>query len=37
MGRVGFWVRDWVKSIFLDSNLDSGTYLTWPNHSDLKM
>ncbi len=42
MGRVRFRGRDWVKSIFLDSNVDPGstnyvdpgTYLTWQNHGD---
>ncbi len=33
MGRVRFRGRDWVKSIFLDSNVDPGTCLTWQNHS----
>ncbi len=40
MGRVRG--RDWVKSIFLDSNVDPGstnyvdpgTCLTWQNHGD---
>ncbi len=42
MGRVRFRGRDWVKSIFLDSNVDPGstnyvdpgTCLTWQNHGD---
>ncbi len=44
MGRVRLRGRDWVKSIFLDSNVDPGsikdvdpgTCLTWQpsNHSD---
>ncbi len=42
MGRVRFRGRDWVKSIFLDSNVnpgstnyvDPGTCLAWQNHSD---
>ncbi len=40
MGRVRFRGRDWVKSIFLDNNVDPGstkdvdpgTCLTWQNH-----
>ncbi len=40
MGRVRFRGRDWVKSIFLDCNVDPGstkdvdpgTCLTWQNH-----
>ncbi len=34
MGRVRFRGRDWVKSIFLDSNADPGTCLTSQNHGD---
>ena len=42
MGRVRFRGRDWVKSIFLDNNVDPGsskdvdpgTCLTWQNHGD---
>ncbi len=42
MGRVRFRGRDWVKSIFLDSNVDPGstnyvdpgTCLTWQNHGN---
>ncbi len=42
MGRVRFRGSDWVKSIFLDSNVDPGstnyvdpgTCLTWQNHGD---
>ncbi len=34
MGRVRFRGRDWVKSVFLDSNVDPGTCLTWKNHSN---
>ncbi len=40
MGRVRFRGSDWVKSIFLDSNVDPastkevdpGTCFTWQNH-----
>ncbi len=31
MGRVRLRGRDWVQSIFLDSNVDPGTCLTWQN------
>ncbi len=42
MGSVRFRGRDWVKSIFLDSNVDPGstkdvdpgTCLTWQNHGN---
>lgn len=42
MGTVRFRGRDWVKSIFLDSNVDPGstkdvdpgTCPTWQNHGD---
>ncbi len=42
MGRIRFRGRDWVKSIFLNSNVDPGstkdvdpgTCLTWQNHGD---
>ncbi len=42
MGRVRFRGGVWVKSIFLDSNVDPGstkdvdpgTCLTWQNHGD---
>ncbi len=35
MSRIRFRGRDWVKSIFLDSNVDPGTCLSWQNHGDL--
>ncbi len=34
MGRVRFRGRDWVKSIFLDRDLDPGTCPTWQNCSN---
>ncbi len=36
MGSVRSRGSDWVKSIFLDSNVDvdPGTYLSWQNHCD---
>ncbi len=42
MGKGRFRGRDWVKSIFLDSNVDPGstkdvdpgTCLTWQNQGD---
>ncbi len=42
MGRFRLRGRDWVKSVFLDSNVDPGsikdvdpgTCLTWQNHSN---
>ncbi len=40
MGRFRFRGKDWVKSIFLDSNVitkdvDPETCLTWQNHGKL--
>jgi len=32
MGRVRFRGRDWVRTTFLDRNVDPGTCLTWQNH-----
>ncbi len=45
MGRVRFRGRDWVKSIFLDRNVDPGstkdvdpgTCLSWQNHGVISM
>ncbi len=34
MGRVRFRGRDWVKSVFLDNNVDPGTCLTSQNDGD---